>query len=104
MAGGEDHIGKLASAGSDDQGSVATPPTTPDQPRDGAQSAPPVVFKVYKRRFIGLGQLILLNIVASWDVSLASSCLPRLRLSLTPGSGLPIQQYHLHLHNTLVSL
>lgn len=26
-------------------------------------------FKVYKRRWLGLGQLVLLNIVVSWDVS-----------------------------------
>jgi len=26
-------------------------------------------FKVYKRRWFGLGQLVLLNIVVSWDVS-----------------------------------
>jgi hypothetical protein len=25
-------------------------------------------FKVYKRRWLGLGQLVLLNIVVSWDV------------------------------------
>jgi FLVCR family MFS transporter 7 len=28
-------------------------------------------FKVYKRRWLGLGQLVLLNIVVSWDVCLA---------------------------------
>lgn len=27
------------------------------------------VYKVYKRRFWGLAQLVLLNIVVSWDVS-----------------------------------
>lgn len=26
-------------------------------------------YKVYKRRWIGLGQLVLLNVVVSWDVS-----------------------------------
>lgn len=26
-------------------------------------------FRVYKRRWLGLGQLVLLNIVVSWDVS-----------------------------------
>lgn len=26
-------------------------------------------FKVYKRRWLGLAQLVLLNIVVSWDVS-----------------------------------
>lgn len=34
-------------------------------------SAQPVVLKVYKRRFLGLLQLFLLNVVASWDVSFA---------------------------------
>lgn len=29
-------------------------------------------FKVYKRRWLGLGQLVLLNIVVSWDVSVIS--------------------------------
>ena len=29
----------------------------------------PIEYKVYKRRWLGLGQLILLNIVVSWDVS-----------------------------------
>jgi FLVCR family MFS transporter 7 len=28
-------------------------------------------FKVYRRRWFGLGQLVLLNIVVSWDVCLA---------------------------------
>ena len=27
-------------------------------------------FKVYKRRWLGLGQLVLLNVVVSWDVRL----------------------------------
>lgn len=27
------------------------------------------VYKVYKRRFWGLAQLVLLNIIISWDVS-----------------------------------
>jgi hypothetical protein len=31
-------------------------------------------FKVYKRRWLGLGQLVLLNIVVSWDVSTATTC------------------------------
>ena len=29
------------------------------------------VYKVYKRRFWGLAQLVLLNIVVSWDVCVA---------------------------------
>lgn len=31
------------------------------------------VYKVYKRRFLGLFQLVLLNIVISWDVRLTQS-------------------------------
>ena len=48
-----------------------------DQP---GQSAPdevtmptgerPIIYKVYKRRWFGLMQLVLLNIVVSWDVSI----------------------------------
>lgn len=33
-----------------------------------------IVYKVYKRRFFGLVQLVLLNIIVSWDVS-TDSCL-----------------------------
>lgn len=29
----------------------------------------PIQYRVYKRRFIGLFQLVLLNIIVSWDVS-----------------------------------
>jgi hypothetical protein len=35
-------------------------------PSDFPPSGP--VYKVYKRRFLGLAQLVLLNIVVSWDV------------------------------------
>jgi hypothetical protein len=31
-------------------------------------------FKVYKRRWFGLAQLVLLNVVVSWDVSIYSDC------------------------------
>jgi hypothetical protein len=41
--------------------------------QDGILSPDPfstvTVYKVYKRRFWGLAQLVLLNIVVSWDVS-----------------------------------
>jgi hypothetical protein len=41
--------------------------------QDGIVSPDPfptgTVYKVYKRRFWGLTQLVLLNIVVSWDVS-----------------------------------
>ena len=43
------------------------------QPRaeidDASPSEEPVVYKVYKIRWFGLMQLVLLNIVVSWDVS-----------------------------------
>ena len=34
-----------------------------------ATGGPVVEYKVYKRRWFGLAQLILLNIIVSWDVS-----------------------------------
>src|SRR5256885_1194154 len=36
-------------------------------------------FKVYKRRWLGLGQLVLLNVVVSWDVRTFISLLLRVR-------------------------
>jgi hypothetical protein len=39
--------------------------------RDGGESATqPLKYKAYKRRFFGLAQLVLLNIVINWDVRL----------------------------------
>lgn len=43
-------------------------------------------FKVYKRRWLGLGQLVLLNIVVSWDVSWKVVC-PQNEQMLTYDSG-----------------
>jgi hypothetical protein len=40
--------------------------------RDG----PEPDYTVYKRRFFGLGQLVLLNIVVSWDVRETSNFMP----------------------------
>ena len=37
-------------------------------PEDPAVARSVAEHKVYKRRFFGLGQLVLLNIVVSWDV------------------------------------
>jgi hypothetical protein len=37
-----------------------------------------MVYKVYKRRWIGLAQLVLLNLVVSWDVSLSVYCFARI--------------------------
>ncbi|KAF1813803.1 hypothetical protein P152DRAFT_292271 [Eremomyces bilateralis CBS 781.70] len=39
-----------------------------EQRGDGTQ------YRVYKRRFFGLAQFILLNIIISWDVSWPTSC------------------------------
>lgn len=43
-----------------------------DNPQEETSSAVstsfPPLYKVYKRRFWGLAQLVLLNIVVSWDV------------------------------------
>ena len=36
-------------------------------PANGADRS--IGYKVYKRRWFGLGQLVLLNIIVSWDVS-----------------------------------
>jgi hypothetical protein len=37
-------------------------------PLSNSTNHPEPHYKVYKRRFFGLGQLVLLNIVVSWDV------------------------------------
>ena len=42
----------------------------PDLARTNTEDAAPVpVYKVYKRRWFGLVQLTLLNVIVSWDVS-----------------------------------
>lgn len=41
-----------------------------------AQSTIPLQYRVYKRRWFGLIQLVLLNIVVSWDVRVPKSLLP----------------------------
>ena len=41
-----------------------------DAPREPTTGTDGVVYKVYKRRWFGLVQLVLLNIIVSWDVSL----------------------------------
>ena len=38
---------------------------------EGGTGTGPVVYKKYKRRWFGLVQLVLLNIIVSWDVSIA---------------------------------
>lgn len=48
------------------------------------------VFKVYKRRWFGLVQLVLLNIVVSWDVRLSNALLMMTALLIKiSNSGLP---------------
>lgn len=46
--------------------SSGTPPSL--LPHDDHQTVP-VHYRLYKRRFFGLFQLVLLNIIVSWDVS-----------------------------------
>jgi hypothetical protein len=46
----------------------------PDGEEGGDGTAGEVVWKVYKRRWFGLGQLVLLNVVVSWDVSMLFLC------------------------------
>ena len=43
---------------------------SPRSAEDPAPDLPPTgpVYRVYKRRFVGLAQLVLLNIIVSWDV------------------------------------
>ena len=43
-------------------------------------------YKVYKRRWFGLAQLVLLNVVVSWDVSNDVSILVATRVGLDGGS------------------
>lgn len=43
----------------DDGEALRPPPPPPD--------APPAAYRQYRRRFFGLGQLVLLNVVVSWD-------------------------------------
>ena len=48
-------------------------------------------FRVYKRRWFGLIQLILLNIVVSWDVSYAFCCLVLFRNASTDNESANVQ-------------
>lgn len=41
------------------------------------QVAEPTVYRTYKRRWFGLLQLVLLNLIVSWDVSVMTRCLSR---------------------------
>lgn len=43
-------------------------PARDNSPKDPAVAHSEADYRVYKRRFFGLGQLVLLNIVVSWDV------------------------------------
>lgn len=55
-----------------DGGQVSGVDGAPDNGEDG--QAPPV-YRVYKRRWFGLMQLVLMNIIVSWDVSFECSML-----------------------------
>jgi len=53
-----------------------------EHPVDGAANETATAggtYKVYKRRWFGLVQLVLLNIIVSWDVSAPNGCRPALR-------------------------
>lgn len=52
-------------------GEVETNTAIPQRRPKPKQTYSHTHFKVYKRRWLGLGQLVLLNIVVSWDVSRA---------------------------------
>lgn len=54
----------------------------PAEPAELLDSQPP--YKVYKRRFWGLAQLVLLNIVVSWDVCAIPAISRELSLTLAP--------------------
>lgn len=47
--------------------STSTPPPAGCEDSSSSAASQPA-YKVYKRRFWGLAQLVLLNIVVSWDV------------------------------------
>lgn len=55
-------------------------PEVPDTAGDGSGTVE--FYQVYKRRWFGLAQLTLLNIIISWEVSLFLSCLVQSRLVL----------------------
>ena len=60
-------------------------------------------YKVYKRRFWGLAQLVLLNIVVSWDVRAQTFLyFPPYHTDFSSGS--PFLPYRLPRRSTLVSL
>ena len=46
--------------------------TTPNGEIEGDDNLN-VTYRVYRRRWFGLAQLVLLNIIASWDVSILSN-------------------------------
>lgn len=63
----------------------------------------PRVYKVYKRRWFGLVQLVLLNIVVSWDVSDILFCMQCKISTNAMSSGSPGLRTRLQLHNTTIS-
>lgn len=61
------------------------------------------VYKVYKRRWFGLVQLVLLNIIVSWDVSIPFERFSQPhQIVLTRNSGFRFQQIRRLLHNTIM--
>ncbi|KAL8938441.1 MAG: hypothetical protein Q9211_003204, partial [Gyalolechia sp. 1 TL-2023] len=49
----------------DDPGQVSNIDGAPEDQEEDAQTPP--VYRVYKRRWFGLMQLVLMNIIVSWD-------------------------------------
>lgn len=59
-----------------------------------------ITYKVYRRRFFGLFQLALLNLVVSWDVGLIIAIIARDSSGVDlQNSGSPSHRYPLHLRN-----
>ena len=61
------------------------------------------VYKVYKRRWFGLVQLVLLNIIVSWDVRCPKFSQPQLPIANAQHSGSPSLPIRRLQHNTTMS-
>lgn len=59
----ERELGRTTTNGQSDTETVTATQTETDAPSIQTE------YRVYKRRFFGLAQLVLLNIIVSWDVS-----------------------------------
>lgn len=68
-----------------------------------ARDASPMMYKLYKRRWFGLIQLTLLNIIVSWNVCLTFCLCPPPYADIDFHSGYPSLQCRPHLPNTSTS-